>query len=1050
MWVRHSILSALITGAKTMDAENNPTLADSHHNAPKGSSSSLSGASLPVWESMREELKRTGGQWLSDLARWYEADWLLALQGGEKPSAVHVLQVLAPEKRESVGATLSSIDSRYTQLLKEMDRATVRDNVDETIALPSRSTEDLPPTLAPGDRPQLDETIHLTQGPTANDRTLDLPGDLRTYDFSQGINVPKSLDFSVGTKGSKDKKEEGKESLPKISGYRVDRVLGRGGMGVVYLAHQLGVDRPVALKMILGGNFVSQAVVERFKAEARAVGRLQHENIVRIYESGWHGHTPYFSLEFIDGVSLSEKIAGKPLEPQEAASFAVCIGRALEYAHSAGIVHRDLKPANVLLTKDGVPKLSDFGLAKLENEQNDYSRTGDIVGTPGYMAPEQARGESSVAAPADVYGLGAILYCMLSGRPPFMAAKASDTLIQLLTKEPIAVAQLQPGVPRDLETICMKCLEKSPEKRYSSAAEMVADLQRFLNGEPIAARPVTKVERVWRWAKRKPMVASLSAIAATLGAVLMIGGPVVALVIDGQKRDIITAKKDAEDNANAALAAKELAVQNEADAIAAKAEAEENAVLARRAQVESEANAKLAKDNEEQAAKNAAAAQDQQKQAIDALKSLVFEVQRELKDRPRLQSLRKGLLDVARDGLKRMEASGADSTARNIISASIHRRLGDIQFEIGSSDAAIKEYANCLAILKELNAAGTLKGARHNMSTIYDLLGQASRKAGKLDDAEKYWQLSLEERRAWLVESKNNADVLQNVAATLGQLAILSREQGKLSDARKYLEENLTYRKEYVAQKPGQLDPQSQLLGTRRELALLRFAEGDADQGRDEMQRVVSEYEALASTNRDSQAANWNALIFKADLAMQLLYARQHDEALRLYSEVVEKQQKMVDEDPEKLQFREGLANTLYGLATVQQRKGAEPESLANYARALKELERVLESDPENLPRLVTAALFNARVRNYEAATKIVASLAPNELDAGIVFVVACVYSQLSTDKRTNSVDAKGQAIKMLDLALANGFDRPMDLQRDPDLDPLREEEKFKLLLSKK
>ncbi len=1016
-------------------------------NSPKRTSTASStSSSLPVWESMHEELSRVAGPWLSDLARWYEADWLLALQGGQRPSAVHVLEVLSPEKRETVGAALSSIDSRYASILEEMDRPTVRDLDAETIALPVRAPEDLPPTLAPGEVRQLDETIHLTQGATANEQTLD-PANPRTLDFSHNAEVPKSLDFSVGLKSRSRDAESHKEVLPSISGYRIERVLGRGGMGVVYLANQLGIDRPVALKMILGGNFASNAVVQRFKAEARAVGKLQHENIVRIYDSGWHGNTPYFSLEFIDGSSLSEKISGKPLEPLEATALAIAIGNALDFAHAAGIIHRDLKPANVLLTKDGVPKLSDFGLAKLENEQNEYSRTGDIVGTPGYMAPEQARGESSVGAPADVYGLGAILYCMLSGRPPFMAAKASDTLIQLLTMEPIAVAQLQPGVPRDLETICMKCLEKSPEKRYASAAEVVADLQRYQNGEPINARPVTKVERAWRWAKRKPVVAGLSAVAATLGAVLMIGGPVVALVIDGQKRDIVTAKKAADDSAQVAIAARELADKNAAAALAAKADADLNAKAALAAKSESEANATLAKANAEEAAKNAAAAQDQQKQAIDALKSLVFEVQRELKDRPRLQSLRKGLLDVARDGLKRMEASGADSTARNIISASIHRRLGDIQLEIGSADAAVKEYAKCLAILEELKVAGTLKGARHNMSTIYDLLAQASRKAGKFDAAENYWKLALDERRAWLVESNNNADVLQNVAATLGDLAVLSREQGKLPAARAYLEENLTYRNEYVKQKPGMLDPQVQLMGTQRELALLRFAEGDAEQGRNEMRKVVAEFDAFANRNQDSQAANWNALIFKADLAGQLLYAREHDEALQLYTEVSEKQQKMVDEDPEKLQFREGLAVTLYGLATTLHRKGKDAESQSVYARALAELERVLENDPENLPRLITAALYNARVRNYDAARKIIEPYMSAELDAGIVFVVACVYAQLSNSKSESHADVP-TAIKLLDRAIANGFNRPIDLQRDPDLDPLREEETFKMLLS--
>ncbi len=1013
-----------------------------------GPSSSLH----PVWESMREELSRSGGQWLSDLARWYEADWLVALRGGPKPAPQNILQVLAPEKRVLVESVLSSIDVRYSEIIEEMNRVTVPNYDAPTAIVPSRQPEELPPTISPDQpRPAMDETIHLTQGATATDMPQDLTlGHVeRTMDFSHGIPNPQTLDFSVGEKIARPKSTSAPSSdmstaIPNIAGYRIDRILGRGGMGVVYLGHQLGIERPVAIKMIIGGNFAAAATIERFKAEARAVGKLNHEHIVRIYDSGWHEGMPYFSLEYVEGTNLSEKINGQPLDPVESARFAAHLAGALDYAHNAGIVHRDLKPANVLLSSTGVPKLTDFGLAKLEDEQNAYSQTGDVVGTPGYMAPEQALGDDSVGAAADVYGLGAILYCMLSGRPPFMAAKASDTLIQLLSNDPIPVAKLQPSIPRDLETICMKCLEKEPTKRYGSAKLLHDELQRFIQGEPILARPISQVERGWRWAKRKPMVAGLSATAAALGAVLMIGGPVVAFVIDGQKRDISSAKQLAEDNAEKATVAQK--------------EAEANALLAKANEQEAEQNAQQAEENAKQAAANEKIAQEQQRNAIDALKSLVFEVQRELKDRPRLQSLRQQLLDVASDGLKRIDSSNATAPARNIIMASIYRRLGDIHFEIGSADAAVAEYKKCLEVLESLKSAGNLPGARHNMSTIYDLLGDSSRRASKYSDAEKYWQLSLAERRAWLVESNNNLDVLQNVASVLGKLVILSREQGNLVAARTYLEETLKYREEYLKQRPGQFDPQDQLLGTQRELALLRFYEGDEAAGAEEMKKVIAKYDELANLNRDSQAVQWNSALFKSDLATQLLYARQLDESVKLFEAAIKIQQRMVDEDPEKLQFRQGLAGSLYGLATAYNRRGDREKSLAVYAQALKLAEEVLEHDPENLSRLIRVALFRARAQKIAEAREIVEPITGAGLEPTTLYDLAGVYAQLSMVGETAAVDEKDSiqarsaretAIKLLRDAKAAGFDRPMDLQRDPDLDPLRSEEAFQMLLTK-
>jgi serine/threonine protein kinase/tetratricopeptide (TPR) repeat protein len=309
----------------------------------------------------------------------------------------------------------------------------------------------------------------------------------------------------------------------KIGEYVVDRILGRGGMGVVYKARQEKLGRDVALKMVLAGVHASSDVLVRFIAEAKAVAHLQHPNIVQIFEVGEQDGLPFFSLEYVNGPSLDKRAAGKPISAVEAATLTQTLCYAMQYAHDNGVLHRDLKPANILVTRSGVPKVTDFGLAKRLEDEDDSSstRTGTIMGTPSYMSPEQARGAVRELGPAtDQYSLGAMLYEFLSGRPPFMAPKPFEVIMQVLKTEPIPLRQLQPKLPVDIETICLKALQKDPAKRYASCTEMAEDLGRFLRNEPILARPVGLAEQAWRWCRRNPLVAGLSG--AALSAVIAV------------------------------------------------------------------------------------------------------------------------------------------------------------------------------------------------------------------------------------------------------------------------------------------------------------------------------------------------------------------------------------------------------------------------------------------------------------------------------------------------------------------------------------------------
>jgi serine/threonine protein kinase/WD40 repeat protein len=329
--------------------------------------------------------------------------------------------------------------------------------------------------------------------------------------------------------------------------YEFLRELGRGGMGVVYLARDTKLNRIVALKMILAGSHAAPSEMQRFLKEAEAVAAMQHVNIVQIFETGQHLGLPYFTLEFVDGGTLAALVRDHPLAPKEAARIVEQLAHGIAYAHGKGIAHRDLKPENVLLAACGladerVPKITDFGLAKRfdlpavyasgssepmsspepERQGTALTHTGAVMGTPSYMAPEQAAGNKVIGPPADVYALGAILYRLITGRPPFQATTPLDTILQVVSDDPVAPRSLQPNLPQDLETICLKCLHKEPAKRYAGAQDLADDLRRFLNGEPIVARPIGIVERGLKWSRRRPALASLLAVTIIAAAVLAV------------------------------------------------------------------------------------------------------------------------------------------------------------------------------------------------------------------------------------------------------------------------------------------------------------------------------------------------------------------------------------------------------------------------------------------------------------------------------------------------------------------------------------------------
>ncbi len=356
------------------------------------------------------------------------------------------------------------------------------------------------------------------------------------------------------------------QEYPEVPGYEILGVLGHGGMGVVYRARQLKANRLVALKMIRALDHATPQDRMRFQIETEAIARLQHPNIVQLHEVGEVRNQPFFSLEFCDGGTLTDQLKKKRPTPREAAELIETLARAMHYAHLRGVVHRDLKPGNVLLSehaapasaalagaacsKDHVPKITDFGLAKrIDDEARDVSKSGAIMGTASYMAPEQAAGKVRDTGPAaDVYGLGALLYECLTGRPPFEGPQ-HVVLVGVLHDEPVAPSRLISGLPRDLETICLKCLHKVPESRYANAEALAEDLRRFQAGEPIAARPAGRLERAAKWARRRPALAGLlGVIVLALAALSVLSGYLVKLATtaENEKTEAVKQKGIAE------------------------------------------------------------------------------------------------------------------------------------------------------------------------------------------------------------------------------------------------------------------------------------------------------------------------------------------------------------------------------------------------------------------------------------------------------------------------------------------------------------------------
>ncbi len=643
------------------------------------------------------------------------------------------------------------------------------------------------------------------------------------------------------------------------------------------------------------------------------------------------------------------------------------------------------------------------------------------------MSPEQALAEEGIGPSTDIYSLGAVLYCALTGRPPFLAAKAADTIVQLLHDEPIPPIKLQPGLHKDLETICLKCLQKEPEKRYVSAAAFADDLQRFVRGEPISARPIGRLERVLRWSRRNPRQAMLIATAAGLASILAIGGPLAAGKIYKEKQIAVAAKKESDDNARFAFAS--------------QVEAEKQAKIAEENEKQAEANAAIAE-------KNAEAALVQQKNAVDALKSLVFEVQRNMSDKPSLLQLRTDLLKVASEGLQRMEQAGGDVKAQNVAAAGIERRLGDINFELGRMKQARSNYQQCLAILLELQEKNQLPGARHNLSTAYELLGVAARELGELSAAEEYFLKSLDQRRQWVEEANKDPYVQQNLASILGKLGMLAQDQGKLEMANTYFTESSQLRKSFLDIHPNVPEAEMEMLGSRWSLATLGFQQAATESSIREMMDLVGVIRSRAEQNPNDVILQQNSVLIAKDLAVMLLFTKRPIEALEYLDPAIDRMVAIKSNVGESLRYQDRLADCYYLHGLAKDAEERSQEAAVSYQKCLELRKELLEIEPDNLAYLAATTLVAARLDQLSLVDQSLRSLKLVDSDAGVKFVFASSYAQVAESLarsplptfHLSSQEARNMSITLLKEATEQGFYRAADLRLAPDLEPIRAE----------
>jgi tetratricopeptide (TPR) repeat protein len=909
---------------------------------------------------------------------------------------------------------------------------------DETVAMPTASPGGDPEaTTALGGRPSPDPGL-------PGDETVGLPasspgGDPEATTALAGpADATGYFDPATARTGAGVPAAPGDAPLPPgqrvryIGDYELISVLGRGGMGVVYRARQVSLNRPVALKMISNSEFASDEQIRRFQNEAEAVAALDHPGIVPVYEVGIYEDQRYFSMKLIQGRGMEKALADLKANPREVARVVAEVADAVHHAHQRGILHRDLKPANILLDHENHAHVTDFGLAKKIEGEDGLTITGAVMGTPAYMSPEQAAGHTgAITTATDVYGIGALFFAALTDRAPFVGNSLMLTLDRVRNNPPDAPRRLNPGVPRDLEVICLKCLEKDPRRRYASAQDLAADLRRWMAGEPISARPVGPAVRLGMWARRKPALAALS-VAFILASILGVAGIAwqwrVAVYQEGIAREQAKIARAAE--AQAALA-RDAAVASEKVAVAARAEAE----------------------------KNFQTAATQATLSLNTIQDLITRVSKGLKE-PNLFDLKTEIIEQALQRLEKVAAIFQGSTSKEATALASLMELGKIYRQTGRIEKATAIFKQCERIARDRIVIK--KGsdpARFNLATVlYQLAGCAL---------------------------ENDRDVKASIAYELEALAVLKdildhpMRQDRVME-RKFIQKELG---DHYVLAAIALAADGQLV---RSLEEYRRAYNVHDkllaETKDDPELIQkTAFDALTLANgsflvgRREAAEKYFAT--SRDLIEQFFRARKgateakdlrarhcstfglfrfrvgdHEGARREYEAARDDLDAVIAADPQNTYPRIELAQVLSRLGRLEESEHKPEAARKAFERAAQVAEQNFRVDDKNTRRKMALMIVLPRVgqvdRGAEMADQLIAG--PN-VDPQIWVDAACTYAQSAKaqppDRAERAQVFQVKAVDAVRSAIKAGFREKISLEIEPDLDPIRHRDDFQSLL---